>query len=107
MSNVVGFFNHYDEAEKAVKALEDEGVDSGRIGVIPQDSDPTKNVSDDPIVGGMRNVTGKYIVSVGVNSTEEERIFKEILSNAGATHMETRHNGGSADVVGGLYKGQS
>ncbi len=106
MSSVVGFFNHYDEAEKAVKALEDEGIDSGRIGLIPQDADPTKEVNDHPILGKMQSVTGRYLVSVKTNSSEESRVIRDILSNAGAAHMETRGDKGAPDVTGGLYKGQ-
>ncbi len=107
MSHIVGFFTHYDEAEKAVKALEDEGVESSRIGIIPQDSDPTKEINDHPVLGKIKDVTGTYLVSVDTSASEEGRVIRDILSNAGATHLETRGNKGSADVTGGLYKGQS
>jgi hypothetical protein len=94
MSTSVGFFDHFDEAQKAVQALEDEGIDSGRISLIPEDGEPTKDNDVIPVTGS--NVKShRHIVSVETRSTEEDRIVKEILSGAGAVHLETR--GGTMD----------
>ena len=78
MSTSVGFFDHFDEAQKAVQALEDEGIDSGRISLIPEDGEPTKNNDVIPVTGS--NVKShRHIVSVETRSTEEDRIVKEFF----------------------------
>lgn len=95
MSTSVGFFDHFDEAQKAVQALEDEGIDSGRISLIPEEGEPTRENDVIPVTGSHASDSRRHIVSVETRSTEEDRIVKEILSGAGATHLETR--GGSMD----------
>lgn len=90
MSKVTGFYNHYDEAEKAVKALEEKGMDSHSINLIPQESNPTKEPINDVLFGKMENANGRYLVSVKTRSEAEERQIRDILSNAGAVHLETR-----------------
>jgi hypothetical protein len=79
-----------------------EGIDSGRISIIPEDSDPTRDNMGIPVTGG--NVKSKrHLVSVETRSPEEDRIVKEILSGAGASHLETR--GGSDNDNGGRSPG--
>jgi hypothetical protein len=105
MSTVVGFYGDYNDAEKAVKALEDEGIDSSHISLIQQDSDPTENKKVNPWLGTYKNEKGGFIVSVETRSTEEEHIIQDILNNAGAVHMETRNNMGASDPARRYIKG--
>ncbi len=106
MSLVVGFYGEYSTAEKAVHALEDRDIESSRISLIHQDSNPTEEKRVNPWAGTGKNTTGGYMVSVETRSTEEQHVIQDILSNAGAIRLETRSKLGSTDPARKTLKGE-